>query len=498
MEKFKISGLDLRALGMFRIIVGLNLIYNILRYRLFYIREFYTADGLMPRAEIARLYGEHFTLIDWLHEPWMVSIFMVLGLIIAAFYTLGFRPALTGFLGFIWLWSIIHYNPFLSHGVEFLIEVSLFWGMFLPLGERFSLFKPARPVDKQVVWDLPVFAILFQIAIIYLTSTITKTGEFWRAGVAVESVMGDLTHAGLLSGWLAQLPGLCKFLSYATLVIEGAIPLLIFSPIKNGYARLTAAVLLFGLHVSLGLSMEVGPFYLITTGFAVLLLPKMVWDKLKVPADYNFGQIHWTKYTFQPDVRQRLILKRVIALGIIGVLVLAFQKNLAKWRYNSYWSDTIKNNAVLDVVARLKTPLIGVSGIFRQSWWLFAPDPHKDMGCVIMTGILPDGKVIDLHSGKVLFQLDPSTGKFDTVNTPRVQATGAMFIYSFYIRRSYKDLDEAVFKNWAQYEYGRWVVKNPGIQLREYSLMLYSLPTSLEQGQLVRKPNLGVLHTQPL
>ena len=48
--QFQIGGLDGRSLGAFRIAIGLNVVYNILAYRLDAVAPFYSHDGIMSQA----------------------------------------------------------------------------------------------------------------------------------------------------------------------------------------------------------------------------------------------------------------------------------------------------------------------------------------------------------------------------------------------------------------------------------------------------------------
>ena len=49
LSKLSVAGLDLRALAVFRIILGLNIVYNVLHYRLFDVPQFYSHEtGIVP------------------------------------------------------------------------------------------------------------------------------------------------------------------------------------------------------------------------------------------------------------------------------------------------------------------------------------------------------------------------------------------------------------------------------------------------------------------
>ena len=81
-SKLRVSGLDARAIGAFRIVVGLNVIYNVLKYRLFYIEGFHTRDGILPDVVVNRMYGDYFSVLRHLDSSWLVAAFFVLMLVL--------------------------------------------------------------------------------------------------------------------------------------------------------------------------------------------------------------------------------------------------------------------------------------------------------------------------------------------------------------------------------------------------------------------------------
>ncbi|MCH8330715.1 MAG: hypothetical protein IH946_04935 [Bacteroidetes bacterium] len=488
MNNLKLIGLDKRSLGAFRIVVGLNLIYNIIKYRFGFVDAFYVDNSIVSQVLIRYKYGDSWSLINYFGDSALaINIFLWIFLLVAVLYTIGFHSKITGILSYVFLWSVIHRNPYLVHSVEFLIEVSLLWGLFLPLNERLSFFPSKNTDDKVEVMNYGVIAIMLQIFFIYCSGTISKTGTLWQEGLAVEAVMGDRTHAGLIAPFLSSSPFLCKILSYATLYIEMVIAILIFSPWKTKLLRAFVGFSLIGLHWSLGLAMNVGTFYFSTFAFAVLVMPSMVWDRLGVPADHNFKQLRAGYFNYSDGVQKTI---RYSSFVIISFLLLFIaQKNIYNWSKSSY----VKDNPIVKGIAKIPTPVIGVSGTFRQHWFFFAPDPYPEMGTIMFIGTNDRGESFDLLTGKKAFQVNAVTNQINVINEPYNHFSGSRFVFSWYIRRSYMEVPKELLRKWLSYEYKRYKKRNPTTHWPEISLLLYSNYTEYKKLRLKRTTGIQVL-----
>ena len=262
--------------------------YNILQYRLFNIAAFYTDSGIIPRSVIEVNYGAPFSLLHYIDSGPLVAIFFIITLLLGVLYTLGIKSRFVGPVLLVFFSSVTNGNPVISHGVEFLIEISLFWGMFLPLDACFSVMPNRKDKQPTNIKGLASYGLLLQIMLVYLTSYLTKTGELWQTGLTIFSLTDDRTHAVGFADWLAGQPEFCSFLSFTALYIELLLAILIFFPLFNRYCRLIATICIIGLHTGLALVLFVGPFHLITLALAISLLPDFVWEKLGIKSDKNF------------------------------------------------------------------------------------------------------------------------------------------------------------------------------------------------------------------
>ena len=131
-------GCDLRTLALFRVSLALVLLADLIN-RSWFLTAHYTDAGVLPRNE----------LIDW-SSPWRFSLhllngttfFQALMFAIAILFALallvGYRTRLATIVSWILIVSLQTRNPIFNQGGDDLIALLLFWGMFLPLGARFS------------------------------------------------------------------------------------------------------------------------------------------------------------------------------------------------------------------------------------------------------------------------------------------------------------------------------------------------------------------------
>ena len=131
-------GLDLRALALFRILLGVILLVD-LAARAGDIGVFYADSGVLPRVDLL-------DRVDTGATPWSVSLHMISGLpgvqvalfAVAAFCAfcllIGHRTRLFTVLSWLLLLSLHNRNPAVLNAGDVLFRMLLFWSMFLPSG----------------------------------------------------------------------------------------------------------------------------------------------------------------------------------------------------------------------------------------------------------------------------------------------------------------------------------------------------------------------------
>jgi len=290
---------DPRTLGLVRIVLGILLLIDLAK-RSCVLSLFYTNDGLIPNHrslwQPLREYSFSF-LFAFSRASEVRWVFAFIAVVYLCFL-LGYRTRLMHALSWICLMSLELRVDMLSSGADFVFTQLLLWTAFLPMGRRFSVdslraslrlpnasfedlarraaaLRPTEPVVS-----LAFLAATLQLSVIYAFNTIAKNGSTWHDGSAVWWLVHQeriVTYLGLFARehlpiWFFQ------GLSYGTLVIEGALPLLILSPWGRPWTRRAVIVLVVGLHGGMALLSNLGMFSPVMMAFSLLFLSRQDWE----------------------------------------------------------------------------------------------------------------------------------------------------------------------------------------------------------------------------
>lgn len=193
-------GLDLRSLALFR--VGLSCIILLDLYvRSEHLSEFYTDDGVLPIPAALHLQEKssmYYWSIHLLSGSYYFNAFLfVLAGIFAVFLFIGWHTTFFTVLSWIMLTSLQNRQEFNLNGGDLLLRLTLFWGIFLPLGDRFSIDSSRRLFlqnhhfqnqSNQFV-SMATLAWLIQFSSMYIFSFGLKFGVTWWEGTAVSAAL---------------------------------------------------------------------------------------------------------------------------------------------------------------------------------------------------------------------------------------------------------------------------------------------------------------------
>jgi predicted DCC family thiol-disulfide oxidoreductase YuxK len=280
----EIGTLDIRSLALFRVALGLIILVDLL-IRASDMNMFYTDLGTLPRSAV----------IDHFSHPVLISIHFMGGtlfsqallFVIAAVFGLaflvGYRTRIAAFLSWFMLISLQARNPIILQGGDVLLRMLLFWSIFLPLGDYFSidaaLNTEERPRSMQVV-SVATFALLIQAAMLYTFAALAKTGKEWRHdGTALYYALNIEQMRTWIGALLLRLPGgLLKFLTFSVLLFEGFGPLLLVFSVRTLRAIFVGLFVL--MPIGFGLALKLGPFPFACITTVLAFVPSSFWDRL--------------------------------------------------------------------------------------------------------------------------------------------------------------------------------------------------------------------------
>lgn len=292
---------DTRSLALFRLYVGILAIVDLVR-RIPDITVWYTNEGILPNHVLlwrpqSDFQFSFFFSLSTLSEA-------LLGFLICFLcyfsFLIGWRTKLFNFLSLICCASLHTRVTLVENGGDAVLCLLLFWGLFFPLGIRFSVDALQKSYAKvwkqptetglasslrrpQTVTTVAMFGFLLQIAIIYFFNYVQKVGIEWKEGTAVHYVLHQDRVVTILGAtirdhlplWFSQAS------SWGALFAEAVLPILVLSPILTFPLRRVAAICIFGLHLGIALMINIGVFSYAIWGLIPLLLRDYDWRCLQ-------------------------------------------------------------------------------------------------------------------------------------------------------------------------------------------------------------------------
>lgn len=260
---------DALPAGVFRVLLGALLFTALLAAGPSWER-FFAADGMLS-LDPSRGHIDRWNVFYWTEKFWPVRVWWWIGLGAAAAFLAGLFTRLATIVLYVLWSSMVMRNPGQVNGEDQLFRMLLLYGCFAPLGRELSIDRilarrrgdpaPSHPY----VW--PVRLMQINVALIYVFSLPDKltTDTIWRNGNAIYYTVVN-NHWGRWP-WPEMFYGglLSRVFTWGTLLVEGAVPLLIwFRPTRAWVAGAAIA-----LHVGIALLVANVTFF--TLGMAAAL-----------------------------------------------------------------------------------------------------------------------------------------------------------------------------------------------------------------------------------
>lgn len=276
--------LDLRSLSLFRIGLGLTILYNL--YSIYpNLDAFYGPHGVAPLYAIkSELNWSLYAISD---NFYFLRTFFILHVVFAIMLIVGFRTRLATILCLIMTVSLIHRAPILSYGADKIVKVFLMWGAFLPLGAYFSFDHRKNNLPDQF-FSMATIAFICQLIIIYTFNAMTKTHQSWSQDfTALQYVFSSHDLAKPLATWFLQFPELLKCLTFLSLCLEHYGGFLLLIPFFSSLFRSVVIVMFIAYHAFIYSTIDVGWFSVIMVCVWVALIPSTWWQKFDIRRNKN-------------------------------------------------------------------------------------------------------------------------------------------------------------------------------------------------------------------
>lgn len=294
------------------------------------------------------------------------------------------------------------------------MRLSLFWGMFLPLGATWSFDRQHAPKPiATTIASVATFSLIAQNAFMYFFTALLKDGIRWREDFdAVYYALGNRDLSTWLGEWLFLTAPVQLFsaLTVGTLWIEFTVPILLLIPVRAGWLRMVAIALVLGLHLGIGSAMSVGLFPAISIASILVVLPSSFWayiansrladsslfarfgNREKHSADgVTTNMDHQPVFTadtqimrFLPSRDSGFGFSAQFALNVICAfaILLGLMWNVSTVSSSSGIPEPMRRTAV-------------AAGLY-QDWAMFAPNPRPTTNWFVVEGELASGEKVDL------------------------------------------------------------------------------------------------------
>jgi len=409
-------GIDARALAVFRMALG-SLVVADLLLRARNLTAFYTDRGVLPTGALYSDYTDVHSIHAWWGEPWIVAVLFVAAAAFGVAMILGYRTRTVTLVSWVLLVSLQNRNPMVLNGGDVLLRLLLFWGIFLPLGERWSLDALRSERRREWVASVATLAVLVQLVLVYTVNFVHKTrGEDWVQGTAVPYILSLGQFTVYLGPTVAAWTPLLEVLTLAWLVLMALSPFLL---VLRGWPRALLATAFVSMHLGMAATMKIGLFPLVVVAAILPFYPPVVWDALETLADRVGISDRLARVARAIDDRRpasplrrragdqlrrigtgvRPLLSTVLP-ALFLVLVLATNAHVLDY------ADAPPEPA-REVVEQTETD---------QQWRLFAPNPLSTTYWWVGPAKLEDGSEVDaLHGGEVTWDRPPNVARtYDT------------------------------------------------------------------------------------
>lgn len=381
--------MDARALAFFRIGIGSLLIYDLIT-RSEYLVLHYTDSGVLPVSLVKQeLWGTGFWSLHTLSgsAELQVILFAVQGLA-ALFLLVGYKTRLSTIICWLLLLSLHNRNPWILNSGDMYLRLLLFWSIFLPLGQRYSIDSRAKEADKKVFASTATFCFILQIMLLYLMTGLLKSSHEWLSeGSAIYYALNIDQMVKPLGKALLQYPDLLTLLTHSVIVLEVLVPFFLIIPVKNYLFRTLGVVSLMLFHTGLWFTMELGIFVPVCLIALIAMIPSSVINQLQSLLDrLNFFKPYqgiFKEHSNNPNSAHKLLFPKATNTALLALIGFITCWNLNTLSPDNDWMPNW-----------LKAP----AHVLRmdQTWDMFAPTVLKDDGWFTINTKMKNGQNIDI------------------------------------------------------------------------------------------------------
>ncbi len=404
--------IDTRSLAVFRIFAGLLVVADVL-LRLRNFRFFYTDDGVMPVSLAREIASDYAVSVFFLSgSPAVTLALFGLHLLVGVALFFGYHTRIAAVLAFVFVVSLDFRMPLATSYADILFRHLLFWGMFLPLGRRFSLdaIRSETPAAKTYTGLAGAF-VLIQMVAMYVANGSHKIPwrKEWLSGQSLYGILHYDSISWLLGPYIRDFPLLVQLGSVKWYILMLAAPMLL---LFAGRARYFAATLYVGGHLFMASTVRIGAFpFVALMGLALFYQPRAWADGRWVAERFGFVsgfetvQARGTAYGERLDGRlpratlpETPGIERLRAPATVLVTAIVVVSGVFVVVPTLATVGAIDDEATVPLADRVESVQSNVR--LDQPPWRFYQGPMGSDEYYVFAGMRSDGEVVDAYNDR--------------------------------------------------------------------------------------------------
>lgn len=345
-------GIDIRGLAVFRIFLGILLILNLV-LNIRGLSIFYSDSGVLPRDALFEKYSfiSNFSIHALSGEVWFQALIFVFSGIFAFSLIIGYKTKISSFMSFFLLLSLNIRNPLILNAGDILFIKILFWSIFLPLGNKWSIdsIKNKKEVTKKQIVSIGSAGLLLEVFFIYFIDSIFKfRSGLWFNGEGLVHAFSIDRLTILFGELISQYPSLIRILGIIWFFMLSLSFLLI---LFTGLYRIIFVTMFIFAHITMAFTMYLGLFPWISIVSLIPFMPAQFWDEIEnkiSPLKRKTKKLGIYLNSFLPKNKFNLSFskskynmeKKVISLLLLSMIFLTILWNIMSLGYIGIFSDS--------------------------------------------------------------------------------------------------------------------------------------------------------------
>lgn len=380
--------------------------------RMRYLTAHYTNEGILPLSALFRYAWNpnYFSIYTAGSSYGVILSLFAINILCVLNLLIGYKTRLFTFICWIFLISLHNRNPLIHQAGDDLLRLLLFWGLFLPWGNRFSydgMREGLNTIKPLFFKSWACVAYLLLLFSIYFFSALHKSSPEWTSDFTALYYALSLDQISLPAGKLIYpYEGFLKILTAITYYTELILPFVLFFPFFIRQFRMLFLIVFGMLHLGIALSINVGLFPFICIISMLGLLPPSFFEWIKkyqfslkmthsspklIPKLGSIGFIdvfpYFNIFSFRTEDKNKIYEWLKISTKILKPTLTVFFIV-----YTLFWNVRTVNKNLND----FELNWIGNFLRIDQYWSMFAPSVFKDDGWFVLAGVTQEGKRIDI------------------------------------------------------------------------------------------------------